>query len=450
MIADIIIENALILTLDADSRTFAAGTIAIKGRDIAAIGHADEFGGWQAGRRIDGRNVLAMPGLVNVHNHSPLMITRGMIEDLGYAPAYTPGIPQGHHLDEDDAYALSSLGLYELLRCGSTTVVDYYRYPEAMARAAGELGLRAVIGGRIHDADPAALAEGRFEHSPAIGRASIEETVRLIERWNGHAGRIRCDWAPHAADTCSADLLREVAGLAKAGNIHTHLAQSRAEVERVRARDGLSPAGLLDATGLLEARTIAAHCIWLEPHDVERVGRAGATVAHAPIGNAKSGTVAPILELERSGARIALCTDTFSGDLFEAMRWACAMQRIRQDGFQPDAARVLRWATRSGAGALGMSEEIGSLSVGSRADIVLLDRTSPLLAPVIDGIGIVVHTAGAAAVDTVIVDGRIVIESGRLANGRGPEIVRRAQAVAEKLWRNAGYGAIVTLPPSAR
>ena len=105
-----------------------------------------------------------MPGLVNVHNHTPLMITRGMIEDIGLAPMYTPGIPQGHWLSEEDAHALSSLGMYELLRAGCTTVVDFYRYPSACARAAAELGLRAVIAGRVHDADPGALAAGRYEY----------------------------------------------------------------------------------------------------------------------------------------------------------------------------------------------------------------------------------------------------------------------------------------------
>lgn len=438
MNVDLLIEGALILTLDDNDRTFACGTIAIAGRDVVAIGSAEEMAHYTAVRRIDGTRLLAMPGLVNVHNHTPLMITRGMIEDLGYAPAYTPGIPQGHLLSEEDAYLMARLGLYELLRCGATTVVDYYRYPEAMARAASELGLRAVIGGRIHDADPAALAQGRYEHASATGRASLEETARLIERWHGRDGRIRCDWAPHAADTCSADLLQEVARQATRGNIHTHLAQSRAEVAQVRARDGKSPAELFESVGLLDARMIAAHCIWLDEADVARVGGAGVTVAHAPIGNAKSGTVAPIVELERHGARIALCTDTFSGDLLEAMRWATAMQRVRAGGFQPDARTVLRWATQGGAAALGMAESIGAIAAGRRADIVLLDRSAPMLAPIIDGAGIVVHSASSAAVDTVIVDGAVLIESGRLANGLGPEIVRAAQAAAERLWHQAG------------
>lgn len=441
MNADLLIEGALIMTLDGD-RIIADGAIAVRDGAIAALGPAGDFAGWTATRRIDAARRLAMPGLVNVHNHTPLMITRGMVEDIGYAPAYTPGIPQGHHLDLDDAHALALLGQYETLRCGTTTVVDYYRYPEALARAADQLGLRAVIGGRVHDADPAALAEGRHEHATAIGEASLEENARAIERWRGHA-RIRCDWAPHAADTCSLDLLRQVARLATHGNIHTHLAQSAAEVETVRARDGVTPARLFERVGLLDRRMIAAHCIWLDADDIARVGAAGITVAHAPIGNAKSGTIAPIRALAAAGARVALCTDTMSGDMFEAMRWAAAMQRVRDGGFDPPARVVLDWATSAGAAALGLPD-IGVLAVGQRADIVLLDRDSPLLAPVIDGHGIVVHAASAAAVDTVIVDGRVLIEDGNLAGGAA--IVRDAQRVAEKLWRRAGRAPVTTAP----
>ena len=440
---DLLIDNALILTLDGAGTVHPAGAVAVVGPRIAAVGPAGDLRrAWRPARRIDGRDRLAMPGLVNVHNHTPLMITRGMVEDLGYAPAYTPHVPQGHRLSAEQAYLLARLGAYELLRCGSTTVVDYYRHPESCARALAELGLRAVVGGRVHDADPAALAAGRREHATAIGEASLAENARLIERWNGHdGGRIRCDWAPHAADTCSKDLLRQVARLARGhpGNIHTHLAQSRDEVDCVRARDGVSPAALFEEVGLLDRRLIAGHCIWLDEADVGRVGQAAVTVAHAPIGNAKSGTIAPVLALAQAGARIALCTDTFSGDLFEAMRWAAAMQRVRAGGFQPDARTVLTWATRGGAEALGLGADIGSLEAGKRADLILLDRTQPVLAPIVDGVGILAHSASGLSVDTVIVDGRVLLEGGALTVADGPEIVQAAQSAATHLWRDAGF-----------
>jgi 5-methylthioadenosine/S-adenosylhomocysteine deaminase len=443
---DLLVGGDLVLTLDEQGRVLRNGALAVSGGRIVDIGPAAALEArWSATTHVDGKGRLVIPGLVNVHNHTPLMITRGMIEDIGFAPMYTPGIPQGHWLDADDAYALSSLGMYELLRAGCTTVVDYYRYPSSCARAAAELGLRAVIAGRVHDADPAALAVGRYEHRVEVGQASLRENAELIERWHGHdGGRIRCDWAPHAPDTCSDDLLREVGRLAEAhgGNLHTHLAQLPIEVEAVQARSGLTPARLLDKLGLLNERLIAAHCIHMERADIELCGKAGITVAHAPIGNAKGGRIAPIVELRDAGARIALCTDTFSGDLIEAMRWSIAMQRIDRQGNVLDARTVLDWGTREGAAALGMGSEIGSLEIGKRADIVLLDNRSPSLAPLVDGYGVLVHSASGRDVDTVIVDGRIVLAGGQPTRVDGAEIVTRAQTVADRLWQRAGRAPI--------
>lgn len=439
---DLLVTADLVFTLDSDSRILRDAAIAIVDRTIVDIGPtAGLLAKWTPAQTVEGKGRLAMPGLVNVHNHTPLMITRGMIEDVGFAPMYTPGIPQGHWLTEMDAYALSSLGMYELLRAGCTTVMDFYRYPSACARAASEVGVRAVIAGRVHDADPAALATGRHSYSTAIGRASLKENAELIERWNGHDnGRIRCDWAPHAPDTCSDDLLREVKKLADAhgGNVHTHLSQLPAEVDAVKARTGLTPPQLMDRLGLLNERLIAAHCIHMDRADIELCGKSGMTVAHAPIGNAKGGRIAPIMELKEAGARIALCTDTFSGDLIEAMRWAISMQRINRQGNVLDARTVLGWGTREGAEALGLGDQVGALEIGKKADIVLLDNRSPSLAPMVDGYGVLVHSASGHDVDTVIVDGKVVLSAGKLTLADGNAIVANAQKVASALWSRAG------------
>ncbi|MBS0520472.1 MAG: amidohydrolase family protein [Proteobacteria bacterium] len=439
---DLLVGADLILTLDASGTILHDGAIAVRDRAIVDIGPAAELARrWTPASTIAGKGRIAMAGLVNVHNHTPLMITRGMIEDLGLAPMYTPGVPQGHWLSEEDAYALSRLGLYEVLRAGCTTVVDFYRYPQALARAASELGLRAVIAGRVHDAEPGALATGKHSYSRAIGEASLRENAELIETWNGHDdGRIRCDWAPHAPDTCSDDLLREIKKLADAhgGNIHTHLSQLPAEVAAVKERTGLTPPQLMDKLGLLNERLIAAHCIHMDPSDIALCGRSKMTVAHAPIGNAKGGRIAPIMELQEAGARIALCTDTFSGDMIEAMRWAISMQRIHRQGHVLDARTVLGWGTRAGAEAIGLADKVGSLEPGKRADIVLLDSRSPTLAPMIDGYGVLVHGASGHDVDTVIVDGRIVVAGGRLTQADGDAIVAEARARANALWRRAG------------
>lgn len=440
---DLILSGGTILTLDAADTVYADGAIAVRDRDIVAIGPREVVeAAWTAPRRMDCAGRLLMPGLINIHNHTPLMITRGMIEDLGFAPMFTPGIPQGHRLSEEEAGLLARLGVYEMLRNGCTTIVDFYRYPQALARAHAELGSRAVIAGRVHDADPEELTRRRYVYDPALARETLAENADLIAAFDGYdAGRIRCDWAPHAPDTCSDACLREVADLARGqgGNIHTHLCQSPIEVEQVRARSNLTPPQALDAAGLLDSRLIAAHCIHVDPEDYGLMGSAGIAMAYTPIGNAKTGRVAPVLDLAAAGTAVTLCTDTFSGDLFEAMRWAVAMQRVRANGQSVlDARTALRWATQAGAERLGLGDRIGALTVGRRADVVVMDTDAPGIAPVIDGYGILVWSANGGHVRSVIVDGRVVIEDGRLTTADGPALVREAQAVAERLWSEAG------------
>lgn len=379
--------------------------------------------------------------MVNTHNHSPLMIVRGMVEDLGFAPAYTPGVPQGHWLSDEETLALSRLGVMEMVMAGATTLVDYYRKPDALARAAAEIGPRALVGGRVMDADTAALAEGRFEHDPALGEATLRDAMDLIDRWEGKGGgRITTILAPHAPDTCSRGMLARFAELAAMGGrqVHTHLAQSRMEVAQIEAREGMTPTELLDDVGLLNADLIAAHCIFLDPSDIARLGRAGAVVAHAPIGNASFGAAAPIVALRDAGARITLCTDTKSADMFEAMRTAISSARWRAGmEFVLDAREVFGWATQAGAGALKGHRATGTIAVGGPADLVVLEHDAPNLRPVIDGFGIVVHSGSAANVRHVICDGEVLVRDRRPTRVDPDEVIATGQAVAERLWQRA-------------
>ncbi len=439
---DLLIDHVLALTQRAEDPIVPDAAIAVVGDRIAALGPSPEVRGrFSARRTIDGRGGVALPGLVNSHNHSPLMIVRGMVEDRGFAPAYMAGVPQGDALSHEEALALARLGVFEALAAGATTIVDYYLHPSALAEAAAEIGVRAVVCGRIMDVDSGMLAGGERAHDPGLGERHLRESLDLIDAWDGRAdGRLRCDLAPHAPDTCSPRLLAEVGAEARRRGrmLHTHLCQSALEVDYVRHRDGCSPVETLEAAGVLDERLLAAHCIHMSDADVARAGGARIAVAHSPVGNLASGRAAPILDLQAAGARITLCTDTKSGDLFEAMRAAIASARIRGARYEPKAPEVLRWATTAGAAALGLEAEIGTIAPGRKADLVLLDARHPNLAPVIDGYGIVVHSARGGDVDTVLVDGRILIEGGRPVAFDGDGIVADAQRVAERLWARHG------------
>lgn len=446
---DLLVRRALVATFDGADRFIDDGAIAITGNRIVAAGPDAELNALYASREtIDGRHFLAMPGLINSHSHTPLIVTRGLIEDLSFAPIYTRSVPQGHLLSEEESLILARLGMYELLRSGCTTVVDFYRRPQTLARAAEEVGLRAVITGRIHDIDLDALTEKRMVHRAEVGDATIQETVDLIAAWSGGAdGRIRCEFGVHGTDTCTPELLRRVRGLAHAhgGNVHIHLAHARAEVAYVHERDGLTPTQLLDEIGLLDDRLIAAHCVFLEEDDRRRLGQAGITVAHAPHQNAPAGNSAPVRELAEAGARITLCTDSRSGDLFEAMRMAVASWRMRNGGYEPKARTVLSWAVDGAAAALGWGNELGRIAAGFKADLILLDRRHPNLAPIIDGFGILAYSAKGTNVDTVIVDGRVRLRGGQPVGFDGDGMVIAAQHVSAGLWqRHGGQKAVAT------
>lgn len=395
---------------------------------------------------IEARGALVLPGFVNTHNHSPLMIVRGMVEDIGFAPAYTPGVPQGHWLSDDETLALSRLGVMEMLMTGATTIVDYYRCPSALAQAADEFGLRAMIGGRVMDADTAELAKGRFVHDPQLADQTMAAALDLIQHWEGRGnGRITTILAPHAPDTCSRQMLRQFSDLAATTGkqVHTHLCQSRMEVAQIRDREGMSPVELLDDTGLLNADLIAAHCIYLDAPDIARMGQAGVVVAHAPIGNAAFGAAAPIVDLRDAGATITLCTDTKSADMFEAMRCALIAARTREAritgnmALALNAREVLGWATTAGARALRGHDATGTLAVGAPADLVILEADAPNLAPVIDGFGIIAHSGSGANVRTVFCGGDCLVRDGRPTRADPAEVIATAQSVAERLWKRA-------------
>ena len=436
---DLLVEGARILTGDPLLPEIVEGRIGIAGDRITHLGPADGPAP-PARRTIAAAGHLAIPGLVNVHTHAALTMLRGVAEDLGFAPAYTPGIPQGHNLEPDEAVAFARLGALEALTFGSTLINDTYEHADLALPAMAEIGLRVTACGRIRDVDFAGIPAGRWEHDPKIGRRTLDAALALHGRFHGtENGRVGVQLAAHAPDTCSADLLREVrtARDATGMRVTTHLAQSKLEVARVRERDGLSPPELLDELGLLGPNLIAAHCIWLDESDIRRVGQAGIRVAHIPKGNATGGTIAPIAELRQAGATIALSTDNMHADMVEAMRWALNAGRIRAGGVtdQWQPAHAFEMATRNGAAAMGLAEEIGQLGIGRKADIVLVDIRRPHWAPLLNPLGSLLHVGQGRDVAHVIVDGRVVLEDGRPTLVSADAIVRDAQRAAEALWR---------------
>ncbi len=444
---DLLLTGATVVTVDDRDTVVEDGAVGIVAGRIAWVGAAAALPpDTRATQRVALPGRVLTPGLVNVHTHAILTMVRGVAEDLGFAPAYTPGIPHGHDVTPDEAVALARLGAVEALLFGSTLLNDTYVHADLTLPAMADLGMRVYSCGRIHDADFSLIGDGRWEYHTEIGERTLGEALALAERWHGaYGGRTGVQLSAHAPDTCSDDLLRMIAteSSRRGLRVNTHLVQSRKEVEQVMRRSGMTPPQLLEEVGLLNDRLLAAHCIWMDDTDIARCGRAGIHVAHIPKGNATGGTAAPTSKLRRAGARLTLGSDNMHADLVEVMRWALAIGRIQEDRvddfWQPED--VLRMATRDGARAMGLADEVGSIEVGRKADLVAFDFRRPHLVPCIDPVGNLVHTAQGRDVEHVWVDGEQVVASGRPVKADLESILADAQAASTALWQRARAGA---------
>jgi 5-methylthioadenosine/S-adenosylhomocysteine deaminase len=440
---DLLITGATVLTADPAQPVLRDAAVAISGNRLAFVGRAADLpAGAMAHetRRLDGR-VIA-PGYVNVHTHAILSMVRGVAEDLGFAPAYTPGIPHGHDVRPDEAIALARLGAMEAMLFGSTLINDSYVHADLTLGAMAELGLRVYACGRLHDVDFSGVADGRWEHHTPIGERTLDDALRLADRWHGTPdGRTGVQLAVHAPDTCSDAFLELIARAAHERDlgVTTHLAQSRTEVAQVLRRSGKTPAQLLDSVGLLDSRLVAAHCLFLDPADIARVGRAGITVAHIPKGNATGGTMAPTPALRAAGARIALGTDNMHADMTEVMRWALAIARIQLGEVASDwqPADALAMATCNGAAAMGLGDQLGRLAKGWLADLVVFDFRRAHLTPHPNPLGTLVHTGMGRDVEMVIVDGRIVVDDGLPTLCDAQQVIEAGNQAAKQLWARA-------------
>ena len=437
---DILLTGATILTADDARPEIRNGAIGIVGGRITWIGEGTPPNA-EGGRVLDLADHVVTPGFVNVHAHSILTMVRGVAADSGFAPSYTAGIPKGTDVTAGQARALARLGALEALLFGSTVLGDNFVHADVAAEGMAELGLRLCPSWRLHDIDFAQVAQGRAVYDPAIGARTLGAAMALYERWKDHP-RVRVNLAAHAADTCSTDFLREVAALSERHGliVNTHLAQSTVEVDRVRERTGMSSVELLDEVGLLNPRLMGGHCIYLSPSDITRMAASGAHAVHIPKCNATSGRMAPTPALKAAGVNIALATDTQHGDMVELMRWALITARLQtgtvDDDWQPH--HVFHMATMGGAKALGMEDEIGSLVVGKRADLVVFDMRRPHLTPRPSPLGTLVHTGQGRDVSMVMVDGEILVEDGRPTRVDMDLICREAEQAAGDLWRDAG------------
>ncbi len=432
--ADILIKDGYIITMDPQRRVFERGSVEIEGDKITAVGKDIEG---RADTVIDARGKVVLPGLVNAHTHLSMTLLRGVADDMPLMEWLETKIwPIEKNLTSRDCYLGALLGCLEMIKSGTTCFADLYFFMEDVARAVEEAGLRAMLSyGIIELGDPK-----RRESELRAGE-------KLVKTCQGAAGgRIQTMFGPHAAYTCSPECLMQVKELAKKYKvrIHTHISETQDEVDKIVKKYGKRPVEHLDSIGFLGPEVLAAHCVWLTEREIAIIRKQGVKPVHNPVSNMKTASgVAPVPEMLAAGIPVALGTDGAASnnalDMFNEMKFAALLNKVgKLDPTAMPAKSVLEMATINGAIALGLEDRIGSLEVGKKADIVLADLKKPHLAPLHNVMSHLVYSAVGSDVDTTIVDGRILMRNRRVLGIDEDEVLKQVQATSDDLldrWR---------------
>ncbi len=439
----LVIHDTTVVTVDADDRVHGQAAIAIDGDRIAAVGpSAEVLAAHPTAERVDGRGKAVFPGFANVHTHFSLILAKGIYEDLSppHRPPFTSGLaalplPE---LDREGRRAMIRLAALEAIRSGTTAVLEDGHEIDEYADILEETGLRLLLCERVWDRASGNIGDPRpFERNPDLGRTCLERAAALHDRWHGKAdGRIHVGIAPWAPDMCSPELLRDVRAFQdQRGCIATiHLNQIWGEVAAVQAVRGRLPTEYLNDVGLLSDRLICAHCRCMAPHEETTLGHHHTAVAFNSAIAARRGLSPNVAELENAGCLIAMGSDNMAEDMVEVMRTGLFMERVRrQDGRQPTPEAALRWATANGYRAMGMDEG-GSLEAGKKADLMMVDLQQAHLVPHVRPVSTFVHQGQARDVEAVMVDGRWLMQGGKVLTLDEAATVQAAQATAAAAW----------------
>ncbi|MGI9859804.1 amidohydrolase [Moorella naiadis] len=396
------------------------GAIAINDDRLDYVGPAQGIAAdWQADTVIAAGGMVALPGLVNAHTHAAMTLLRSYADDLPLKQWLEEKIwPREAELDREDIYWSTQLALLEMIRSGTTTFADMYFYMDAVAEAVVAAGLRGC------------LSQGLIGIQDGAGKR-LATGISLVKEWQGAGeGRVTTMLGPHAPNTCAPEYLTKVAETA-AGlgvGLHIHLAETRGEVEEIKARYGATPVALVNKLGLLDLPVLGAHCVHLTTEDIAILAAKKVGVAHCPESNLKLASgVAPVKEMLAAGVNVAIGTDSAASnnnlDMIAEMR-TCALlaKGITGDPTAIPAHQALTMATLNGAKALGLDKKIGTLEAGKKADLILVNLRQPHLMPPNDVEANLVYAARGSDVDTVIVNGRILMAGGEVKTLDAEEI----------------------------
>lgn len=390
------------------------------GRIVSMKGAPD---GFVPDRVLDGTDKLCIPGLINCHAHLYMSLFRNYADDVAFDEwLFGRILPREDTLSAEDGYWGTLLACVELLKSGTTTVCDMHMFPGMTPKAARQAGMRAVV--------------SRGLTGPEGGERRIAEALAERDAWQADP-MVRFLLGPHAIYTCDEAYLRRIASLADETGlpIHVHLSESVQEVQDCYRLHGCSPVAYLERVGILEHKTLAAHCVHVSEPDLELLAKYDASVAHNPKSNLKlANGIAPVKRMLELGVNVCLGTDGAGSNnalnLFSEMNYACLLPKgVHGDGAVVHAGQVLHMATLGGAEALSLPQ-VGQLQEGWQADVVLLDLNRPAFVPRRNLVGALCYSANGSEVDTVLVGGEVVVEHGRLTKIDEEEVYAHVAQIA--------------------
>ena len=441
-----------LITVDRERRIIQDGAVLVEGGRIRRVGKAAELADARADRIIDGRHLVVTPGFFNGHMHiSYAHPVRGIFPDEQASPLLHVFNLQSA-MTEEEEYHATLLGLVELVRNGTVCFLDpgSTKFPDACLQAYEDAGIRVVLGEAVTD-QAAPFKLPRYGAPEAAAR-----TVSFIEKWSGRLdGRIRAWAMPFSYETCSADLLRSLKRAVdeRGTGLTLHHNSGVKARQEATARHGASPTAYLESLGVVGPNVLLAHCLGLDEAEIDAIARTGTAVAMCPVTAAKGGRGVPehgrMPELLARGVKIALGCDSPNNsnhlDMVRTMNMAAIQYKdARQDTRQVTAEAALEMATLHGAQAMGQGDELGSIEVGKKADLVAFDTLRPEWQALWNPLNNLVYNADGRSVHTVVIDGRVVVDAYRQTFVDEPRLFARVQEIGEQLQARTG----VTFPRS--
>ena len=425
--ADIIIKNGYILTMDPAQDDIKRGVVVIEDGIITQVSESTDE---TADTVIDAKGGVVMPGLVNTHTHAGMTLFRGYADDLTLSDWLENHIwPAEAQLTDNDLYIGTKLACLEMIRSGTTAFVDMYIHVDRVARAVEESGMRAALSYGMIDLGDETRAE-----------SELKEGRRFVKEWNGRAdGRITTMYGPHAPNTCSREFLMKVKEQAKQDNakIHIHVLETEAELNQMKEQFGMCSVNMLDEIDFLDNDVIAAHCVWLSDGDMDILNERGVNVSHNPVSNMKLASgIAPVPKMLARGVNISLGTDGCASNnnlnMFEEMKTAALLHKVdTSDPTVLPAQQVLEMATVNGARAMGINS--GMLKVGCMADVIIVDMDKPHLIPRYNVASHLVYSASGADVRTTIVNGKVLMDDYKVLSMDEQTVMEKAKDAALNL-----------------